>query len=448
MNKYVEIGTLNNGSYGTVQLVKELRTSRMHAAKRVSLALSSRKEVEDEIAVHERVAAFPRVAKLVDHFLDPDANEYVLIIEYCSGGDLHDRIARGHPLSLSEIKKVSLQLVDTLEYCHGAGVYHRDVKPENIFLQHNGAIKLGDWGLATLTRNCTDFGTGSDMYMAPECFDRTAATYDAAQADIWAVGIVLLNMLFGRTPFKQATERDVLFTDFARSRESLYDVFPTLTRDVFNALRHSLTMNPAHRSLAKMREAILNIRHWTTDDEMEELSASLPNSFSAPVAGSHPGSLTGSLAGSLGERSAARRVPVVHKPFRVPTAVAHSLQSPTSAWDRRKMYTPPTSASPLQHPRSKPGRYRLSMHLPRHLEQPDEEEETIPTKRAPKLDADDDSKELSSPSSPSSTSSTSSLEHKVDSIFAMDGEDSDEEFSESLPIDDLPPKYSRIPVYR
>lgn len=405
MDKYAELSTLNEGSYGVVQLVKQLKTSRMYAAKRISLKLTTFDEVNDEIKVHEKVSKFPRVVQLVDHFLDPKHDEYVLILEYCSGGDLHDSIARGKKPSHEAIGRILLQLLDTLEYCHSVNIFHRDIKPENIFLQHNGNIKLGDWGLAVTNKQCSDFGTGSEQYMAPECFDRSACTYNAAQADIWALGIVLLNLLFGRNPFKQATERDRLFADFAVSRETLYDIFPTLTKDVFQVLRHCLTLNPDHRSIPAMREALSQIKNWTTDDEIQQLQQRIDHE-------NHYVQDAELRSQVVSAQTAAKMVPVVHKPFRVPTAVARSLKSPSTAWDRRKMYTPPTSGT--MWPR--PGSYARSI-LPRHLEEPEEYEE------------DDVLLAGSTPSSPSS--STSSAEINVSKppayndgdMFSMDDDD-------------------------
>lgn len=385
MEKYAELSTLNEGSYGVVQLVKQLKTSRMYAAKRISLKLSSFDEVNYEIQVHSKASKFSRVVQLVDHFLDPKHDEYVLILEYCSGGDLHDSIARGNRPSHEAVCRIMLQLLETLEFCHSRSIFHRDIKPENIFLQHNGNIKLGDWGLAITTKESSDFGTGSEQYMAPECFDRSAQFYNAAQADIWALGIVFVNLLFGRNPFKQATERDPLFADFAVSRETLYDIFPTLTKDVFQVLRHCLTLNPDHRSISAMKGALSQVRNWTTDDEIQHLQQRIDHEKQAAL----DAELRSQVVSS---QTAAKIIPVVHKPFRVPTAVARSLKSPSTAWDRRKMYTPPISGAIWP----RPGSYAKSL-LPRHLEEPEEYEE------------DDVLLADSTPSSPSSSTSSAEI---------------------------------------
>lgn len=330
MENYVEVSLLNQGSYGTVQLVRDVQTRVHYAAKRISLALSNNAHVQAEIAVHRRLGEHPHIVQLFDDFPSRDGTEHILILEYCSGGDLHDSLARGRRPSSSEIRGFMLQLIDVLEHAHARGVYHRDVKPENVFLDRSGSVKLGDWGLASTVRQCTDFETGSDEYMAPECFEKGAKSYDAAKADIWALGIVLLNMLFGRTPFKQATERDPLFRDFCSSREALYDIFPALTVDVFAALREALALNPVNRSLQRFKEALLTVKTWTTDEEMERLERKRRSPLFAQ-------------AQQQLNRTSAKMVPVVHKPLRVPTLVARSLRTPPDSprWDIEKMFTPP-----------------------------------------------------------------------------------------------------------
>lgn len=409
MDEYTLVQTLNRGSYGTVELVKHKKTGELFAAKRISLDLSNHAEVQNEIDVHLRVLKHPRVVNLQHHFHSPETNEYILLLDYCSCGDLHERIASRKRASPTEIRRIMLQLLDVVEFCHDNQIYHRDIKPENLFLTAHGTLKLGDWGLATFSRLCSDFGTGSDQYMAPECFDPTAQAYDAAKADIWAIGIVLLNYLFGRNPFKQATSRDPLFKDFASSRETLYDIFPTLTSDVFKVLRHALTLNPDHRSIPKMREAMQNVKNWSTDMEAEMLEQKQRSLFSPP---------TGAPIGVPGPRSNAQKmpfgtptapasiprpsipsVPIVHNPFRVPSAVAQSLKSPANqSWDRRKMYTPPTSRGSFWARRSS------RPQLPMHLEEPEQED-------IEEEDEDDEEDE---------DTSSGSSNYKPSEMFSMD----------------------------
>ena len=160
-----------------------------------------------------------------------------------------------------------LQLVSAVEHMHSRGLYHRDIKPENIFLTQDGSMKLGDFGLATKSTWSYESCVGSDRYMAPEQYDPAGVGYSPAKADIWSIGICLLNILFSRNPFTMPTESDLLFADFRRDRQSLFDVFPNMSQDTFEILTHALALDPEKRSLSAVRDAILRTISFTTDDE-------------------------------------------------------------------------------------------------------------------------------------------------------------------------------------
>jgi len=160
-----------------------------------------------------------------------------------------------------------LQLVDAVAYIHSKGMYHRDIKPENIFLTHSGEMKLGDFGLATSEKWTYETTVGSDRYMSPEQFDSAGAGYSPEQADIWAIGICLLNILFSRNPFTTPTEADPLFLDFSRDKQSLFDVFPTMSQDTYEVIAQCMSLDPRKRSLAGAREALERVISFTTFDE-------------------------------------------------------------------------------------------------------------------------------------------------------------------------------------
>jgi serine/threonine protein kinase len=169
-----------------------------------------------------------------------------------------------------------LQLVDAVEYIHSKGIYHRDIKPENIFLSSSGAMKLGDFGLVTREEWSYETTVGSDRYMAPEQYDSAGAGYSPAQADIWAIGICLLNILFSRNPFTTPTESDPLYLDFVRDRQSLFDVFPTMSQDTYEVIVQCMSLDPRKRSLDGARDALLRVVSFTTFDESLDDFCTIP----------------------------------------------------------------------------------------------------------------------------------------------------------------------------
>jgi serine/threonine protein kinase len=233
------------------------------------LAANSPIAVDDrseELAIHQAIGDHPNIVNLLHHF-ETEHHTY-LVLEYCPNGDLYEAIRLGRgPGQTENIRDAMLQLIDAVEYMHSRGVFHRDLKPENIFLSQNGAIKLGDFGLATKELASFEAAVGSDRYMAPEQMDPPSSGYSPKQADVWAIGICLLNILFSRNPFATPTIQDPLFTDFASDRQSLFDIFPNMSQDTFDVLVHCLAIEPDNRSLEAARLAVQKAVSFTTDDE-------------------------------------------------------------------------------------------------------------------------------------------------------------------------------------
>ncbi|KAI1777709.1 kinase-like protein [Hypoxylon cercidicola] len=171
------------------------------------------------------------------------------------------------PLETEHVRRFMLELVDAVSYMHSKGIFHRDIKPENIFLTESGSMKLGDFGLATTDRWSYETTVGSDRYMSPEQYDSAGAGYSPAQADIWAVGVCLLNILFSRNPFTVPNESDPLFLDFSRDKQSLFDVFPTMSQDTYEVIVECMNLDPSKRSLVGAKNALRRVVSFTTLDE-------------------------------------------------------------------------------------------------------------------------------------------------------------------------------------
>ena len=325
---------LNSGSYGEVFLATDLYSGRRVAVKRLTkpgslsaaaatgsngLSVDDRSE---EVLCHENLGSHPSIVSLLLHF-ETDAHVY-LVLEFCANGDLFEAIQEGKgPRQTEHVRDFMLQLVEAVEYMHSKHYYHRDVKPENIFLDEQGNVKLGDFGLVTGDACSHEVAVGSERYMAPEQYDPGEGGYAPAQADIWAVGICLLNVLFASNPFKVPCESDPLFADYRRNPQSLFDLFPKMTVDTFDVLAHALALDPARRSLSGFREALARVVSFTTDDESMDEFCIDPPSF-VPVS--------------------ANRAPLQTPPIRTP------YQEPLGAFPWAKVLhtiIPPPGAGPL-----------------------------------------------------------------------------------------------------
>ncbi|QPG73128.1 hypothetical protein FOA43_000433 [Brettanomyces nanus] len=294
-NRYTRVEGLNEGSFGIVSLAKDaLNGSKLVALKYNTGELEDFEAFEQkeakttyanakiehpdvdksfvlsettrEVKMLRKAGRHPNIAQLLDNF------DTYIVLEYVSRGDLHDAIQLGiAPVSTRDVVDVFMQLISAVEHCHNLGIYHRDIKPENILIAEDWSIKLTDFGLATDHLWSTDFDVGSERYMAPELLEHNDIdSYRADKVDVWSMGICLLNIVFGKSPFKSASSGDKMFLYFAANRETLFDIFPSMSYDLFGVMRHSLTIDPENRDLQQMKESLSKVDVLTYDYEFEE----------------------------------------------------------------------------------------------------------------------------------------------------------------------------------
>lgn len=132
------------------------------------------------------------------------ANNYYFVYEFCNGGTLEEEIKREGKLSEERAVGYFKELLKAFEILIKFNIMHRDIKPSNILL-NNGVIKLADFGFCKPLKDARDLSQtmlGSPIYMAPEVLKGEAYTM---KADIWSLGVVLYEMLFGFCPFEEKT---------------------------------------------------------------------------------------------------------------------------------------------------------------------------------------------------------------------------------------------------
>jgi len=248
------------GTYGAVYLAERNGTRERFAVKclfKTGLKPEHLALQHAEIAMHEHLRSHPNLVALVDTL--ETADHLFLVFEYAARGDLYDFIKREadgiYDKSLAQ--RLLLQIAAGLQFCHGRGVYHRDIKPENVLLTDDWVAKLGDFGLATHTAAPTEYGCGSPPYMAPEVIDRTTPTYDAAAADVWSLGIVFFNMLFGVNPWEKAVDTDRRYRSYVAAPTAYLASRFQMTPAVHTLFQLVLHPEPARRlALPAFRDAV------------------------------------------------------------------------------------------------------------------------------------------------------------------------------------------------
>lgn len=169
-----------------------------------------------------------------------------MVLEYVTGGELFDRIASKGKLSESRGRKLFQQLIDGVSYCHNKGVYHRDLKLENVLVDAKGNIKITDFGLSALPQHFRDDGLlhttcGSPNYVAPEILANRG--YDGATSDTWSSGVILYVILTGYLPFDDRN----LAVLYQKIFKGDVQIPKWLSLGARNLIRRILDPNPATR---------------------------------------------------------------------------------------------------------------------------------------------------------------------------------------------------------
>uniref|UniRef100_A0A3P8XTI5 Serine/threonine-protein kinase ULK3 n=1 Tax=Esox lucius TaxID=8010 RepID=A0A3P8XTI5_ESOLU len=191
---------LGSGTYATVYKAYRKGDTREVVAVKVvgkkSLNKASMENLLTEIEILKTIR-HPHIVQLKDFQWDNE-NIY-LILEWCSGGDLSNFIRSRRLLPERVARRFLQQIACALQFLHNHNISHLDLKPQNILLS-GSILKLADFGFASYMSPWDEQSVlrGSPLYMAPEMVCRRQ--YDS-RVDLWSVGVILYETLFGRTPF-------------------------------------------------------------------------------------------------------------------------------------------------------------------------------------------------------------------------------------------------------
>ncbi|KAI0046506.1 kinase-like protein, partial [Auriscalpium vulgare] len=279
MKRYQFVEILGSGAFGVVYRAKDIVATKgtQYAIKcmpRYPACSPEAQAQEREWYMQSLVDDHPNVVSLHEiHTVD----KYVfLVFDLCPSGDLFSAITERKVFYQNDdlIKLAFVQIIDALAHCHSKGVAHRDLKPENILASEDGtSIFLSDFGLATEDIELPpSHRAGSGHYMSPECLgiDIRLPSFSTQTADVWALGVILVNMLTGRTLWKRAIVDDEFFEHFLHDKRCLIDQFD-ISEEANTLLRRIFDMNPFTRpSLDSIRAEVLAIStFYLTDDEID-----------------------------------------------------------------------------------------------------------------------------------------------------------------------------------
>lgn len=186
---------------------------------------------------------------------------YYLVMPYISHGTLADRLHTSRPLAPGEAGVFLDQVASALQYAHDRGILHRDIKPSNILLREDGYAYLADFGIARLLEResgLTETGSfiGTPEYMAPELFENQASQ----SSDLYALGIVLYEMLTGRPPFTGPHPWAIVQQQHTASPTPPSRLNPAVSPEVEQVVLRALEKEP-HRRFQSARTYADAYRH-------------------------------------------------------------------------------------------------------------------------------------------------------------------------------------------
>lgn len=225
-----------------------------------------------EMSIHLKVNQHPNVVTI--HKVYSHGDFVFVVMDYYKNGDLFGAIVDKKRFLVDAvlIKKVFLQLVSAVKFCHDNKIYHCDIKPENVLISDDyQRVALTDFGLAVQQDYVADsMCCGSLYYMAPERLlgaeHQKHKYYPTSSGDIWSLGIILINFTCIRNPWMKALLKDETFEIFLSRPEILYKILPIL-KELFYILTHYLLVkNPYKRSsknLDIIRKLVANCKSFT-----------------------------------------------------------------------------------------------------------------------------------------------------------------------------------------
>jgi serine/threonine protein kinase/tetratricopeptide (TPR) repeat protein len=296
ISHYRILQKLGAGGMGIVYLAEDLKLGRKVAIKILSHEFTTNKDrlhrFEQEASAASNLN-HPNI--LTIHEVGVDDGHHYIATEYIDGVTLRRKMA-ATPLQIPEILDVAIQVASALEEAHSAGIVHRDVKPDNIMVRRNGYVKVLDFGLAKLTESIdrsasdaeastrvlvqTDAGVvmGTSHYMSPE---QARGKPVDARSDIWSLGVVIYEMVAGRTPFEGETSTDVIVAITQKEPPPLARFAPNVPAELDWIVMKALRKDRDER-YQTIKELITDLRRVKQrlefESELERSSA--PGSFS------------------------------------------------------------------------------------------------------------------------------------------------------------------------
>ncbi|CAO3594579.1 unnamed protein product [Absidia cylindrospora] len=199
LEEFDRLDILGTGTFGRVYLTKFKTTNKYYAMKVLKKTEIVRLKQVEHILSEKRILATIRFPFIVDLFCTfQDDNNLHMLLEYVVGGELFTHLRRAGRFTNDMTRFYASEIVLAIEYLHSKNIIYRDLKPENLLIDHQGHIKITDFGFAKTVIDRTWTLCGTPEYLSPEIIQSKG---HGKAVDWWALGILIFEMLAGYPPF-------------------------------------------------------------------------------------------------------------------------------------------------------------------------------------------------------------------------------------------------------
>ena len=264
ISHYKILEKLGEGGMGVVYKAEDTKLKREVAIKFLPRRIDISDEERQRFKLEAQAAAALNHNNIATVYeIDEVGDDEFIVMEIIKGESLREKIAKGL-LKLDEAMRIATEVADGLHEAHEHKIVHRDIKPANIMLTAKGQCKIMDFGLAKMaqatlvTKEGTTLGTAA--YMSPEQTQGAAVDH---RTDIWALGVVLYEMITGKQPFQGDYQQAVMYSIVNEEPEPITGLRTGLPMELERIVNKALKKNPAER-YQRMDEVVSDLKALKT----------------------------------------------------------------------------------------------------------------------------------------------------------------------------------------
>lgn len=281
-NRYRIIELLGEGGMAFVFKAKDEQLERFVAIKTLKPSYLENENFVTRFKREAQTAAnlnHPNIVQIFDWGVEE--NEPYFVMEFIEGTTLSTVISKNKKINITDVLHIGAQVSSALQAAHESNLVHRDIKPGNIMITPNGKIKVTDFGIVSIQNEDSDMtksGTilGTANYISPE---QAQGTSVSSKSDLYSLGIVMYEMLSGRTPFIGETPISIATQHLTEKPKPLVELVENIPSGIDKIILKLLNKKPESRfkSAEDLRAALIQQKSYLQMNETKENLINLTN---------------------------------------------------------------------------------------------------------------------------------------------------------------------------